>query len=261
MTETPARTRSTCAPDARDRATALAADPAVGGGDAGRGVAAAFLLKPIYFSTTTMLLERPRALSGALGGMVGGGSGTDQPGRRSCASRCRKRPVPAQRHHRQRRERDPATRAMALKSAKRYPSMSEDDVVEAVLVEYLRSAITIRRQRGDVFIVTVGDFTAERARRFADAVANQFVISSKAAQLEAVRATQEFSVEQQQLYKRKLEDSEARLDAARRTSLAGSMAGGVVTANNLVRVRGLVDQADLDVEDQRSHARICAHWP
>src|SRR5438094_9827298 len=34
------------------------------------GATLAFLLKPIYFSGVTLLLERPQALSGALGGMV-----------------------------------------------------------------------------------------------------------------------------------------------------------------------------------------------
>lgn len=216
------------------------------------GTAAAFLLKPIYFSTCTMLLERPRQLSGDLGGMVGGGGGADQQAevmREQVQSSLFLRSVITASGV----KRDPATRAQALKAGRRAPGLSDDDVIEAYLIEYLRGAITIRRQRGDVIVVTVGDFTPDRARRFTDAISNQFVISSKAAQLEAVRATQEFSVGQQEIYKKKLEDSEARLDAARRASLVGSIAGGVVNANNLVRVRGLVDQAALDVQDQQAH--------
>jgi hypothetical protein len=42
------------------------------------------------------------------------------------------------------------------------------------------------------------------------------VSSSKARQLEAVQAQQEFSVEQLQIYKRALSEAESRLDAARR---------------------------------------------
>src|SRR5262245_60581116 len=42
------------------------------------GLAAAFLLKPIYFSTVTLLLARPQSLSGPLGGMVNGGNPEQQ---------------------------------------------------------------------------------------------------------------------------------------------------------------------------------------
>jgi capsular exopolysaccharide synthesis family protein len=147
---------------------------------------------------------------------------------------------------------DPATRAWALKQAKREPGMTDAAAIEAALVEWLRDATTIKRVRNaDVFTISVGDYTRERARSFAQAVANQFVISSKAAQLEAVRATQEFSVEQQQLYKRRLEESQARLEAARRASLASTISGTAVTANNLQHARGLVDQADLEIGAQR----------
>jgi uncharacterized protein involved in exopolysaccharide biosynthesis len=42
------------------------------------GVAAAFLLKPIYISQVTLVLEQPQALTGPLGGMVARGVNVDQ---------------------------------------------------------------------------------------------------------------------------------------------------------------------------------------
>ena len=224
------------------------------------GTLAAFLLKPIFFSNVTLLLEHPTHLQGALGGLVGDGSEADQQAevmREQVQSSLFLRSVITASGVKT----DPATHAWAVKSAHRVEGMSEDEVVEAFLVDYLRNAITIRRQRGDVFLLTVGDYTAARAKRFAESVANQFVISSKAAQLEAVRATQEFSVEQQEIYKRKLEDSEARLDAARRQQAASTVAGTVVNQNNLVHARTLVDQADLEITDARERlSNLRASW-
>jgi|GEM_PF-1172814 len=214
------------------------------------GTAAAFLLRPVYFSGVTMLLERPTKLTGPLGGIVGGGTAAEQQAevmREQVQSSLFLRSVITASGVKS----DPATRAWALRSARRGAGVSEDDAIEAFLVEYLRDAVTIRRQRGDVFQIIVGDFDPARARRFAEAVSNQFVISSKAAQLEAVRATQEFSVEQQQIYKRRLEEAEARLEAARRASLASQMSAGVVTADNLVRARALADAAAIEVDEQR----------
>jgi succinoglycan biosynthesis transport protein ExoP len=214
------------------------------------GVAAALLLKPIYFSNVTLLLEHPTQLSGPLGGMVGGGGGADQQAeimREQVQSSLFLRTVITASGMMS----DLETRAWALKSRRPDPGQTAEETIEAALIDHLRDAITIRRNRGDVFQIAVGDYTRERARRFAEAVSNQFVLSSKAAQLEAVRATQEFSVEQQQIYKHKLDESQARLDAARRASIANTISGAAVTPNNLVRARGLADQADLEIESQR----------
>ncbi|MBI5709105.1 MAG: hypothetical protein HZC42_02210 [Candidatus Eisenbacteria bacterium] len=212
------------------------------------GVALAFLLKPIYFSTVTLMLERPRALGGALGGMVGGGINADQQAdvmRQQIGSTPFLRSVVTATGIKG----EPAVRAWALRAAKRYPGLAPDAEVEAFLTDYLRSAISVRRDKGDVFEVTVGDYEPERARRLADAVANQFVSASKASQLEMVRATQAFSIEQQEIYRRKLEESEGRLEAATRTALGSGAA--LVTQANLPRARGLLDQANLEVEEQR----------
>ncbi len=214
----------------------------------GVGVALAFLLKPIYFSTVTLMLERPRALGGALGGMVGGGINADQQAdvmRQQIGSTPFLRSVVTATGIKS----EPAVRAWALRAAKRYPGLAADAAVEAFLTDYLRDAITVRRDKGDVFEVTVGDYEPERARRLAEAVASQFVLASKASQLEMVRATQAFSVEQQEIYRRKLEASEARLEAAMRASLGAG--ASTVTQANLPRARGLLDQASLEVEEQR----------
>lgn len=209
------------------------------------GVAAAFLLKPIYVSQVTLVLEQPQALTGPLGGMVGGGVSGDQqaemmrehvhstPFLRSVISATGLKA-------------DPATRAWALAGSKRYPGLSADQVVEAFLTDYLRGAIEVRRERGDVFQITVGAFEAERARRLAETVASQFVMVSKAAQLEATRGTQIFSIEQQEVYRRKLVDSEARLEMA-----ALGSGSPQLDATNVARARGLLEQANLELEEQR----------
>lgn len=224
------------------------------------GLLAAFLLPPVYFSQVTMLLERPTKLSGPLGGMVGGGSGAEQQAevmREQVQSSLFLRSVITASGIKS----EPATRAWAMEHAPRIEGMNEDEAIEAFLIDVLRRGITIRRQRGDVFQVVVGDVRKDRAQRLAEGVANQFVISSKAAQLEAVRATQEFSVEQQQIYKRRLESSEGRLDAARRAVITSSLAGGAVSSNNVIRARALVEQADLEIEENRTRvATLRAVW-
>ena len=212
------------------------------------GATAAFLLRPIYVSRTTLMLEQPQELTGPLGTMIGGGVNPEQQAgrmREQVQSTVFLRGILTATGMRT----APEVRAWALKSARRYPGLAPDQQVDAFLCDYLRTAVEVRRGRGDVFEITVSDLEAARARRLAEAVANQFVAASKAAQLEAARSTQSFSAEQEQLYRRKLAESEARLEAASRMASSGEVTQ--VDAASAARARGLLDQANLEVEEQR----------
>jgi len=210
--------------------------------------AAAFLLPPIYFSSVMLLLERGSSLGGNLRGMVG--SGQSEQKAEVMREVMQSTPFLTSTISAANLLEDPVTREWALKAAHDYPGR-EDQKIEMFLVDHLRRAISVRRGKADVFEVTVGDNLPTRARVLADAVANQFVMSSKAAQIEAVRATQEFSAEQQRLYKEKLVDSERRLEALRRTVIQGQFTGSTLDEHLLPRARAMLEQASLDVESQR----------
>ncbi len=215
------------------------------------GVAAVLLLKPIYFSSVTLMLERPQNLSGPLSGMVGARNPEQQAEvmREQVQSSLFLRSVLTASGLKS----EPATREWALRESQKYHGLPAEERLESFLVDYLREAITVRKSRGNIFQITVADGRPERAKRFAEAVANQFVVSSKAAQLEAVRATQEFSVEQQQIYKLKLEESEGRLEGYRRSVLTTSMSGSSVSETNASHARSLLEQAEIDVDEQSQY--------
>ncbi|MBI1799872.1 MAG: AAA family ATPase [Candidatus Eisenbacteria bacterium] len=224
------------------------------------GTATALLLPPVYFSSVTLQFQRPQALSGSLGGISGGAQSLDQQAalmRGQVQSSLFLRNIIISSGVKN----DPATRASGLRDARRYPGLSQDDALEAFLIDDLREAITIKTSRGDFLQITVEDPRPDRAKRFAEGVASQFVVSSKAAQLEAVRATQEFSIEQQQIYKHKLDESESRLDAARRGSLSRAMTGSGLTAGSLPHARALLDQCEAEIEDGRQRVEsLRAQW-
>lgn len=213
------------------------------------GTAAAFLLKPVYFSNTLMLLDRGQNMQGPLGNISGGPDVEQQADimREQVQSSLFLKSVVAATGVKD----DRATRAWALKSAARYPGLSQDEQVEAFLVDHLRTNVLIKRSKGKLFQVQVADYDAERARKFCEAVSNQFVASSKARQLEAVQAQQEFSVEQLQVYKRALQEAEMKLEGARRAVISSSIGGTTVNATNLTFAMALQEQAAVDADDQR----------
>ncbi len=210
------------------------------------GLAGALLLPPVFFSSVTLLLERPQQLSGQLS-TLGGGNPEAQAEvmREQVKSSLFLSSVITNTGLRT----DPETRKWAAKSAKRFPGLSEEESIDLFLTNYVREATAIQRSKGNIFKVTVADFDRDRARRLAEGIANQFVATSKAQQLEAVRETHEFSMEQQQVYRHRLEESEARLEVFRRNALSSSMIGSSVGQTNLQRARLLLDQANFEVDD------------
>ncbi len=214
------------------------------------GIAAALLLKPVYFSSTVLMLDRGQNMQGPLGAMGGGGLELEQQAdimREQVQSSLFLRSVIAATGVKE----DRATRAWALKSASKYPGLGQDEQVEAFLIDYLRDAVAVKRSKGKLLQVDVADFNPDRARKFCEAIANQFVASSKAKQLEALQSQQEFSIEQLQVYKRALQEAESRLEAARQAALSSTFTGSTVNATNLALANSLAEQAAVDVDEQR----------
>ena len=218
------------------------------------GVAGAFLLPPVYESSVVLTLERSQSLPGNLGDMVRGPGPEAQADmmREQARSSLFLRSVIIATDLRN----DPAARALARKSAGRYRGLSGDELVETFLTDQLRQAITVRSGKGDVFQITVADRDPDHSLKLVRAVSQQFVASSKAAQLEAVRQTQEFSGEQQRVYKAKLEESEGRLEAFRRSVLTSSLSGAAVDVGNVVRARSLLEQTQIEADDLRQRMGV-----
>ncbi len=219
----------------------------------GIGIAAAFLLKPVYYSTTILLLDRGQSMQGPMGNLQGGLEAEQQADimKEQVQSSLFLKSVLNATGLKE----EPATRRFALKSATRYPNMSQDEQVETFLVEYLRNAVSIKRSKGKLFQVTVADFDPDRAKKFADAIASQFVASSKARQLEAVQDQQEFSVAQLQIYKRQLEVAEGRLEGARRSVLSTTFSGSTVNDRNYGFAQTLLEQAGIEADEHRARVQ------
>lgn len=215
------------------------------------GLAGAILLPSVYQSSVVLVMEGPQQLPNNLRGITSK-TNTDAQAdimRGQVRNALFLRSVITASGVRT----DPETRAWALRRASRYPGLGEDEVVDAFLSDYLRNAIvvTVLRIKGNVFQITVSDRVAARAHKLAEAVANQFVVSSQTSQLQEVGRIQEFTSGQEGVYKRKLEEAEQRLEAFRRSVISSTMAGSTVNAANVTRAQMLAGQAQVEVGELR----------
>lgn len=215
------------------------------------GLAFAFLLPPVYYSTVTMVIQQPQALTQQLGNLVQTGPTPDQ------QADLMRTQVQSTLFLRQVIDaagiaRDPAVRAKILAHAKLPPGITPDAHVVDVLVARLRDNISVLRDKGDVIKIMAGDGSPARAQRIAATVADQFVQNSRTNQLGMSRATQRFSLEQQQVYKRQLDEAEDRLRAEEaRQAPAGIPTDAAAAQGEATKASGLSQQASTEVEDQR----------
>jgi succinoglycan biosynthesis transport protein ExoP len=211
------------------------------------GVAGAFLLKPVYVSSVTLILERPQQLAGQLGDLGSNYNPDAQADlmREQAKSSVFLKSVLTATGVRN----DPATRTWALKQGARLGSMTDEQVIDEFLVDRLRKGILVRKGKGSVFQVTVEDYDRNRAQKLAAGVADQFVMFSKTRQLQAIQATQEFSGEQQSQVKAQLDESERKLEAFQRNILSSSQITSAVGETNIAHARTLYEQAQIEMDD------------
>lgn len=148
-------------------------------------------------------------------------------------------------------DKDAATRAWALRSAKRYPGSPPDEAVVAFLTDHLRGATIVTPGDGSAFKVTVADRDRARARGFARAVGDQFLRWSRATQIQEVGKIKEYSLERQQVAKARLEDSEGRLATFRRNLRSTGTTDIPTQAENTARAQALQQRAKVEAEEVR----------
>ncbi len=213
------------------------------------GVAAAVLLPPVYVSRGRLLLDRGQMLTGPMGQI--GNSGTLDDQARIMREQAQTTPFLKSVITATGLKSDARTRAEARKVAARYPGLSEDEQVESYLIERLREAVMVKIGRTGPIDIIVSDSDARRAQKMCEGVSNQFVMNSRARQMEALRSQQEFSNERAEVYRKDLEEAEGRLRIAQQSAVASTVVGSAVTQLNYGLAQALLEQATTSAEDQR----------
>jgi len=141
---------------------------------------------------------------------------------------------------------DPAVVAWAQAMHEKDQNLTVDEYAEARAVDYIQRRISVSRTSETGFEIIVRDLDPDRAYLLAEHITNSFVASTTREQLEEIRAVHDFSVEQLVVYKDKLDESEARLQAYQSRRVASAPIANPVTGDNVNRVDVLISQAMVD---------------
>lgn len=117
------------------------------------------------------------------------------------------------------------------------------------LVKYLRNIMSIRL-RSQIIEITISHSNPKRAKEIADKIAITYVDDARQRRLKEVRTTYDFVLEQMQIYKDKLNDSEIALEKARESGIIKSLTDdNIELVNKLTEVEADLIAVEVDLRD------------
>ncbi len=218
------------------------------------------IMRPVYESSSTLMVEFPQALSKELADLVANPSMEEQLARLESQIQSNEflTKIVATTGMRD----DPALRTWAEKNRKRYPDLSMDDLIDLKLIEYLRRVIRMsaggtrgRPGASNIIQVSVQDYYPARARALVQNITTGIIEANRSEELRQVKSTGDFSATQLQEYQVKLKDAEARLEAYQKRTAQAKAEPTAVSPANLSMVRDLRSRAAGDLSEQRAAAQ------
>lgn len=214
------------------------------------GTTLALVAKPVYRSTAVLYLERPQQLTRELGTLIQVAQSNEEAARlRELLTSTR---VLQQVIALTKLLDDPTARRWAEHNRSVHPQLSTEELTQLYLMRRLRSLVKVTKGRaGDVFSISIEDNDPDAAQRVTAALSDAFVTSARSSQLDALRATGDFGMEQVAVYKERLQESERRLSEFKGETLRGLLAQQLVSGQNLPLLRTLRSRADVAVSEAR----------
>jgi len=211
-------------------------------------------MRPVYQSSSALKVEFPQALSPGLSSLVNNPSMPEQIARLHSQiqdNEFLKRVIDLTGMRDDRSIRD-----WAVKSQKRYPDLTFDELVDLKLIEYLRRQISVgqgtRSAAGNILRVSVQDYEPARARLLVQNITSGIIEASRAEQIRDAQSTGRFSDTQIQEYRGKLKAAEDALESYRRQLLRQFGEPTLVNASNAGQAEVLRQNAALDLDSQEA---------
>jgi len=207
------------------------------------------IMKPIYESSSTLMMEFPRPLSRELASLLPNPSLDEQMARLDAQIQGNEFLVKVIETTGMRD--DPSIRDWARKNQKRYPDLTFEELVDLRLIRYLRGVVRTSaggrgRNATNLIQVAVYDYYPGRARTLVQNITSGIIEANRSEQLRLIKSTGDFSATQLQEYQAKLTQAEERLEAYRRSLLRGRVEPPLVTENTMMAVREAEQKAGAD---------------
>ncbi len=149
----------------------------------------------------------------------------------------------------------------AKKNQRRYPDLSEAELVDLWLMRYLRGTIHMepsQKGAGNTIEIVVNDYYPERARNLVQSIAQGVIESSKSSQLRLTQGTEDFSSSQLLEYRDRLNDAEQKLQRFQESQAVKRVRPTMLTEAIVARAEQLRSEARDDYARQQSEVASAA---
>jgi len=223
--------------------------------------AGSFLLTPQYKSSTIVLISQSRLLSRPLENLVPGVSPT-----RSSRQEIEQRLATIKNQiistgflrkliYNLNLNRNSRVISAARKIKPQFPEISEEELVEKILIDELRKKIWVGFRGENLVEINVYSDRPKLAADMAKNLAQIFIDESLRYELFGVRGALDFSDEQLAIYKKRLAEAENRLREYKEKTLKGDVDQSIVSDTNVSVIVSVIDATKLEIkelEDQKN---------
>lgn len=146
----------------------------------------------------------------------------------------------------------PEIRKVVAETKASYPEISENDLAENILADFLRRNVTVTMRANNLIEVSFKAEDPVNAQKRAGALADIFIEENLAAELAGVSSSISFSEEQLAFYKDKLKNAEDKLREYRQGLLSSSF-GQDTSSSNIQEIASALQVLDIDITGQQDH--------
>ena len=218
------------------------------------GVFAGFRIKPTYLSSTTILMKETKLLSRSIENIVPEGEQTgltrqEQAGRQTTiktfvtSSGFLNKVISTLKL-----ESDPFMIQWAQKKREKFPYLSVEELIERMWIEILRENISAELKGEDLIEISATSQSPQKAAQLAETVALTFIEESLRDELSGVKRASNFSEEQLDFYRKKLQQSENDLRLYKERLLKRGLGQSNLEESKTVELKSEIDACELEIE-------------
>ena len=217
------------------------------------GVFAGFRIKPTYLSSTTILMKETKLLSRSIENIVPEGEQAgltrqEQAGRQITiktfvtSSGFLNKVISTLKL-----ESDPFMIQWAQKKREKFPYLSVEELIERMWIEILRENISAELKGEDLIEISATSQSPQKAAQLAETVALTFIEESLRDELSGVKRASNFSEEQLDFYRKKLQQSENDLRHYKERLLKRELGQSSLEESKAVELKSEMDACKLEM--------------
>ncbi|HOC88051.1 MAG TPA: GNVR domain-containing protein [bacterium] len=156
---------------------------------------------------------------------------------------------------------DPKLNARITQLGYENPHFDREVIARQVYLEYLLTHISTRMRAYNLIEISARAPSSERAFRLASVVTRTAIAESQHNELQTVSVASDFSSQQLDIYRKRLDESENRLNSFRQSMMEEGLSESQLSSEKLTEVQSVKLSTDIDLQSKRDQMQKLLNGP